>query len=86
MGIKRVSKFQTSDNRLWNTEFEAKEHENLITAMTELTELLVSIKTGKVEAILREMVLEQAAVRDILLRYNKRTPHKPSEMTLAKVA
>ena len=91
MSIKRVSHFQCTDGKLFDREHDAKVHENKVTAIKELTELLeASIKTGRPDAVVRHIVEEATAIRDILLRYSKRTPRTPEmktpEMSLAKVA
>lgn len=83
--IKRVSKFQTSDDKLFDVEADAKAHENRVVAIYELTTLLqVSIQTGRMDAVLRHIIEENEAVRSILSRYHKRHPRQA--MTLAKVA
>ena len=73
--IKRVSKFQTSDDKLFDVEAEAKSHENKIVAFQELSALLLaSMQTNRVEAVVRHIIEEDSEVRSILSRYHKRQP------------
>jgi hypothetical protein len=73
--ISRVTKFRTSDNQEFNTEAEAKKHELDAKTINELSKLLEgSIRTGRMEAVLKEILLEQSAVRNLLVGYNKKQP------------
>ena len=77
MKILRVSKFQTSDGRLFDDEIKAKEHENMSTAVTEMVTLLTNtLATGRPEAIAKHIVYEMEAIQAILTRYRKRMPRK----------
>jgi hypothetical protein len=84
MGIKRVSRFQASDGKLFDHEYEARDYENRMVALNELVALLKeSASTGRADAVLRHIVEESSAVRAILFRYTQRTP---KAVRLAKVA
>jgi hypothetical protein len=84
MGIVRVAKFQTSDGKLWDREQDAKEHENRAEAVRKMLALLKeTMKTGRPEAILHQIVVEETAVRDILLAYHKRLPKQTVELKKA---
>jgi exopolysaccharide biosynthesis protein len=73
--IKRVSKFQTSDGKLFDVEAEAKSHESKATAFQELSALLVvSMQTNRVDAVVRHIIEDDIEVRSILSRYHKRQP------------
>lgn len=75
--IKRVAKYQTSDGKLLDSEVEAREHENGLTALKELNNLLrSSITTGRADAVIRHLLLEEVSVREILYRYHRRIPQK----------
>ena len=82
--IKRLVKFATSDGKEWLDEGSAKEHEvNLETSEQLRTILAASIKTGRVEAVIQELLVEQTAIRKVLVRFNSR---QPKSQELAKAA
>ena len=75
MTVQKVSKYQTSDGKLWDDEGEARKHENYINALSDLNDLLKSsVSTGRLDAVLKHLLLEEELVRDVLVRYHKRLP------------
>jgi hypothetical protein len=73
--IRRVAKFETSDGKMFDIETEAVAHEAQYVAIKQLAELLtVSIKTGRVESVIKHVVVESEKVRDILAKYARRLP------------
>lgn len=75
MTIKKLSKYQTSDGQMFDDKEAAQSHENELHAMGELSRLLaVSIRTGRADSILREMLMEAPMVQAILRGYIKRCP------------
>jgi len=83
--IQRISKIKASDGKLFDSDDElaARQYDNEIVTLAELKELLrTSVATGRVESVLKHIVLEQQAIRAILLKNHQRQP-KPQ---LAKAA
>ena len=75
MNIVRVSKYQTSDGKLFDDDVQARHHENTLEASKELEAILKpSINTGRLDAILKHLLYDEENVRAILLRYHKRLP------------
>lgn len=84
--ISRVTKFRTSDNQEFDNEAEAKNHETQIGALKDLSDLLrTSMNTGRMEAVLKHLLLEQDAVRKILYKYHQKQPKpkKPAQKQAA---
>lgn len=72
--IKRVTKFEI-DGKLFDSESDARHHENWTIACRNIMSVLTeSIKTGRVDAVIGQMVEEAAAVQNILATYRKRLP------------
>lgn len=81
--MKKVIQYQASDNSLHNSEIACKQHEAKIAAVAALQKILQpTLSTMRPEAVLKHIVEEQAAIREILLSYNKKTPRKPVEHKL----
>lgn len=75
MTIKAIRVYQTSDGKNFNNQKEAKEHENVLESMEQLRYILrTSLSTGRSESVLKQILLEQTAIREVLVRYNKRKP------------
>lgn len=75
--MKVVSLFQTDDGKTFETKEEARQHEIEVEAVNKLkTVLASSINTGRVEAVLKHLVVEYAVVRAILSNYGLRLPRK----------
>jgi hypothetical protein len=83
--ICRVTKFRTSDNQEFDTEAEAKAHETQNDALKELGDLLrTTMNTGRMDAVLRHILVDNDAVRKILSKYQKRQPKpKPEQQKQA---
>lgn len=78
-------KFRTSDGRTFDSEDDAKQYESVEGTLKELLNVLaVSAKTGRVESVLRELIVEETTIRQILARHHKRTTkRKPAEVRVA---
>lgn len=82
MAIQQVTKFQTSDGKMWDDKSQAKSHENELHAAAELRRLLASsVSTGRVEAILGEILVEAPMVMAILKGFVKRQPKQSIEVS-----
>ena len=80
--VKRVSRFETTDGKLFDDEVKAKVHELEIEIEEELaSELTVSMATHRPEAIVAAIVSVNHAkkVRDIINKYLSRLPKKSLE-------
>ena len=81
MTIKQVSKFQTSDGRLFNEKVDALSHENNLNATAELTRLLgegLKSAIGPAAAV-QHILLEATMVVAILKGYLKHLPKEAVE-------
>jgi len=77
--ISRVIKFRTSDNQEFLTEAEAKAHETQTETLKELGDLLrTSMNTGRMEGVLRHILVEHEQMRKILHKFNQKQP-KPKK-------
>lgn len=75
MKVTKVTKFQTSDKHLFEVEGDAKRHESSLIAVEDLKKLLnISIKTGRIESVLQQLVEEAIPVQALLWDYRKRLP------------
>jgi len=75
MAIKQVIKYQTSDGNFFDEKELAVIHENELHTLAELGRILVaSIRTGRVDSVLREILMESQMVQAILKGYTKRMP------------
>ena len=78
--IKRVVLFQTEDGKNHATEQEAKTHDLQNEALSLLQVLLrPAINTGRTDAILKLLVAEEVAVREILAGLHKRLPKQAKQ-------
>jgi hypothetical protein len=85
--ISRVTKYRTSDNQEFLNEAEAKAHETQIETLKELGDLLrTSMQTGRMEAVLKHMLLEQDTVRKILYKFHQKQPKPKKPKVAAKQA
>lgn len=86
MAIKIVQVFKTEDNRTFDTREAAQTHEVTTEAIKSLAAILfASMKTGSPEAMLKEILLENQHVSDVLTRYRKRMPKPAKEKETATV-
>jgi hypothetical protein len=89
MKIIEVKRWKTSDGKEHASKDDAKSHEAELTAIKDLTQLLeTSIKTGRPESILKHLLVESEAVRNILKRHavrkkNGGLPGRVAERTAA---
>ena len=80
MAIKMIQKYQTSDGKFHDDKEIAILHENEVQSLAELGRILsVSVRTGRPESILRQILMEAPMVNAILRGYIKRLPK--SEIT-----
>jgi hypothetical protein len=78
--IKRVSKFQTSDGHLFDDEVAAKQHDLEVETYNALYNVLKnSVNTGRLEAVLKHLMVVEEPVREILVRYHRRHNFKLKE-------
>ncbi len=69
----KVSKFQTSDGKIFDTSEEAKQHESIQVAVTRLTDVLkASLATGRPESIVRQIIMEHIQIGSILKTHSKK--------------
>lgn len=82
--VKVVQLYRTDDNHTFSTREEATAHEVKTEALCALKNILaVSMKSGRPEAMLQELLLENQAVSDVLTRFRKRTPKVKTEDCVA---
>jgi hypothetical protein len=75
--ITKVSRYQTSDGKLFDDEVKAKEHENETKAITEILAVLNgTLSTGRPESIAKHIVMDAEAISSILARYRQRMPRQ----------
>lgn len=73
--MRLVRVYETDDGKQFDSRKDATIHELQISAQKKLSDLLkVSLKTGRPESVIKEMVEEAPAVRDILLQMMIRMP------------
>lgn len=73
--MNKVVMYQTSDNKLWPTEAEAKKQQAIIDSAGKLSSLLkATMTTMRPEALLRHILDEHTAVTDILKEFAKKLP------------
>lgn len=79
--MEKVTRWKTSDGNEHETREEAKTHEAMLEAIAKLRELLrTSVRTGRVDSVLREMLVEVPQVTAILSTYRKRLPKPKTQM------
>ena len=72
--------FVTSDKQEHSTKEAAKEHEAKLSALKSLADILnSSICTGRIDAVLRHLLLENERVGAVLRLYKKRLPRRKLE-------
>lgn len=82
--MKLVSVYQTDDGKNFATKDEAKTHEAECAAIKELGNILsASLRTGRPESIVREIILESVAVMAALTRHRKRLPRQKQQQKQA---
>ena len=78
--MKVVSVFQTVDGKQFADKKEAQKHENECEALAKLRNLLQTAisseltRRGNIDNVLRNILMESAEVRNILLTYSKKAP------------
>lgn len=81
--MKRVTLFQTEDGKQFTDEHVARQHENVEKTVKLLAELLkISMRTGRPEAVIREMIEDSSGVSEVLASYRRRLP--PAKVALKK--
>lgn len=85
MRIVRV--YETQDGKQFDCRKEATIHELKLDAEKKLAEVLkISMKTCRPEAVVKEMIEEASAVREILLGMISRMPKKKAQKSKISVA
>lgn len=75
MTLKKVTKFETSDGKLFDDPNDAKTHEAGLELGKQLRAILAeSIRTGRPDAVVGQLVMEATAVTQALISYRKRLP------------
>lgn len=75
MAIKTAQVFITEDNHRFDNREAAMTHEVKTEARKALQSILaISMKSGRPDSILQELLLESQAISDVLTRYRKRMP------------
>jgi hypothetical protein len=84
MTIVRISQYQTSDGATFADRQAAEQHENEIEAIGKLSSILSSsIQTGRIGAVLKEILFEANQVNDILKGYIRHLPKATKERVAA---
>ena len=88
MTLKKVTKYETSDGRLFDDANDAKTHEAGLEAAKQLRAVLQeSLRTGRVEAVIGQLVIEANSISQVLAGYRKRLPRlKTTEEPARKAA
>lgn len=82
--MEMVRRWKTSDGKEWLSKGTASRHEAGLTAYAELIALLAeSVKTGRIEAVLRHLVVEAKAARAILAKLREDKALKDEEVAKA---
>jgi hypothetical protein len=85
--MKKVTKFQTSDDQLFDDENDAKTHELRLEFSKKLRETLAtSIRTNRVDAVIGELLEEHSAIGTLLTNYRKRLPRSKDSIKLVEKA
>lgn len=78
--MKVVSVYQTDDGKTFETKEEARNHEVDMETLAKLRIALASsIQTGRVESVIKHLLVEAVAVGNILASYRKQQPRKKQE-------
>ena len=78
--MKIVSVFQTADGKQFSDKDEARKYETELEAMTALRSLLSAsiesqmARSGNIDNVLRQLLMETSEVRRILTTYGKKMP------------
>jgi len=84
--MKRVSKFESDDGQLFDTENEARINDLKVKLNEKVNFLLgPAIKTGRSEAVIVSLIANAPEVRDVLSEYIRKMPKKKEEMTVSTV-
>lgn len=88
MTLKKVTKYETSDSKLFDDPNDAKTHEAGLEAAKQLRAVLhESMRTGRVDAVIGQLVLEANSICQVLTSYRKRLPRlKTVEEPVRKAA
>ena len=84
-GLERLEKFKTADGKEFTSREQARLHQIELAALEALRGLLkVSIessltRTGNVDNVLKNVLMEGQEIRKILLSYSKMQPKKKAE-------
>jgi len=75
-----VQVYETDDGKTFGNRTLARQHEVTVEALNKLVELLASsVRTGRPDAILRQLLVEAPEVSTILMSYRKKFPKMESE-------
>ena len=78
--MQKVTRFVTADGSEFDSQDKAKMHELELATLEELKSICQSgYKTGDVQRMLRHILLENVAIRQVLTSYNKRIPKSLKE-------
>lgn len=78
--IEQVTRYKTSDGTLWDSKEDAKSHEVQQDTLAKLTTLLqASVRTGRVEAVLKEILFSSQEVSALLGKYRLQLPREKKE-------
>jgi hypothetical protein len=87
--LEQVSKFKTADGKEFTSREEARQHQVEQAALQALRDLLKAsisssqVRSGNVDNVLRQMLMEGQEIRNILLAYSKMQPKKKEETVAA---
>lgn len=82
--VELVRRWRTSDGKEHDSKVKATRHEAGLKAYAELVNLLgASVKTGRIEAVLRHLVVEAKAARAILAKIREEKALKDEEVAKA---
>ena len=83
--MKIVQVFKTDDGRTFDNRLEARKHEVGLETLQKLANLLKdSIQTGRPDSILRQILMENSAMSEILASYRKRLPKDENIIAVKK--
>lgn len=82
--MKIVSKYETEDGKMFDTREAARGHEVDLETLNNLQKLLhTSIQTGRIDSVLRHLLVESSAIAAILSTHRKKLPKVKSEAQAA---